>query len=273
MHHSTTTNALGCCWNHCTTMALTSLPDQNLWPVSAFLRGWTHGSQMVTGLSYMKDGPTFQQMEHRMSWTAQATWGKGIVLQHDDTPYEHAGTLSVVDGMHFHTQYTFFHKFQLVNKPWHQRTEWQHVDPVWMDLHLEHWHLTVTLFPFALMCPFWCTPCNQLWMCHTHSHMTTCDWVYSLAVSWMGFIWTVLILLKCVSFILTLFYGVILEDTGHIFHNPQVGMIQRCSLHMDLFIQKCGFTLLSPCSEITMGLSWEYMVLVFDIYQSSGPQF
>lgn len=34
-----TKNALGCCSNHCTIMAVTSLSDQNLWPLSAFLRG------------------------------------------------------------------------------------------------------------------------------------------------------------------------------------------------------------------------------------------
>jgi hypothetical protein len=75
---------------------------------------------------------TFQLKEHSVSWTLRANMATGIVVQHDDTPREHAGTFSLDGG----PQHAFFHEFVQVVNPLHQRTERQFVRPVWTDAAL-----------------------------------------------------------------------------------------------------------------------------------------
>lgn len=43
-------------------------------------------------------------------------------------------------------------------------------------LYLECCLLTVSLFLFALTCPFCCIVCGWILVCHACSHVITCDW-------------------------------------------------------------------------------------------------
>jgi hypothetical protein len=48
---------LGCCWNHCTIVVVTSLSDLNLQLLCAFLKGLTYRNGTVTHLGCMEYGP------------------------------------------------------------------------------------------------------------------------------------------------------------------------------------------------------------------------
>jgi hypothetical protein len=66
-------NFLGCCWNHCTTMALMSSSDLNI-PELEHSRGlnkWkTHGDRPTL---YRGWSNAFRHMECSISWTAHST--------------------------------------------------------------------------------------------------------------------------------------------------------------------------------------------------------
>jgi hypothetical protein len=102
--------------------------------------------------------------------------------------------------VHFHTQQAFFNEFWLVDNPQYQRTEWQVADPVWTDSTSRMPAFNcISLFLFALMCLFCCTARVQPPVWHAHSHVITCNWLYSVAAIWTGFIWTNLIISESYS--------------------------------------------------------------------------
>jgi len=75
----------------------------------------------------------------------------------------------------------------LVDETQHQGTEGQSIYPVWRNSALGIPALNcVTLLPFALICPFCCTAIGWTPVRQAHSHIFTCDWLYSLQPS--GFI-------------------------------------------------------------------------------------
>jgi hypothetical protein len=95
--------------------------------------------------------------------------GMGIVVQQSDTPCEHAGMLSLHDGMSS--------KFCCVLMVMSGS-----LDLFGWILHLELHKLTVPHFMVALMCPSYCTAYSQLLVCPTHNDMITCSQLYLLAV-------------------------------------------------------------------------------------------
>jgi hypothetical protein len=118
---------------------------------------------MVTELDCMGDGPTSSSTWNTVYPDSAGHTRMGTVMQHDDTPREHAKMLPL-DGVwslrhiYFHTQHTFSHEFQLVHNPWHQGIECQFVSPVRMDYTPEMPAFNcVILFPFAVMHIFCCT--------------------------------------------------------------------------------------------------------------------
>jgi hypothetical protein len=78
--------------------------------------------------------------------------------------------------------------------PWHQGSERQLIGLLGQILHLGCWHLTTSHRSHLLLIhTFIWTANGQLLVCYTHCHVITCDRLYSLGVSQIGFIWTTLI--------------------------------------------------------------------------------
>jgi hypothetical protein len=131
---------LGCCWNHCTTAALTSSFDLNLLPFHTFLRGpntWLklQGGRQVWAVCRMIQHLHVHGAQHVLD--SADHMGMGIVMQHEETPHGHAGTLSLDGNIKVPKvpcTANISQQFLLADIPWQQRTELQLIGPTtWTD--------------------------------------------------------------------------------------------------------------------------------------------
>jgi hypothetical protein len=156
-----------------------SLSGPNLQLFSTYLRGSNSWKSMVTGPSCMGDGPTSSSASGRACsgqcgrrgniCSCAAQWFAFVWMPGCFHLLGMSGSL-----------YASISRNSLVL--------------CGQVLHLKIWYLTVSHLHFAVTWLFSSTPHGQLLLCHECSHsLISCDWPYSLAALWMGFIWTIFI--------------------------------------------------------------------------------
>jgi hypothetical protein len=142
---TSTKNSLESYWNHSTTMALTSSTGPSLWPYHALKwpDTWSH---MVIGPNCMGIPQHLPAYGAKQSWTV---WHQNGYC-HDDTHSEHAGMLS-----HFVNREILQGVTIVLCIEDNVRVLKHQLVYVWMDLHLEHWHLMMShTVPICFNMPF-----------------------------------------------------------------------------------------------------------------------
>jgi hypothetical protein len=143
------------------------------------MRGPTHGRHIMTGPVWIGGmGQNLPLHGAQAMLDSVGCTGMGVVVQHSDTPCEHAGMLSLHDGK----SSTFCCVLMVMSGS---------LDLFGWILHPKLHKLTVPHFMVALMCLSYCTAHSSLLVCPTHNHMITCSQL--LAVLWMALISTTLI--------------------------------------------------------------------------------